>query len=210
MSMAWSTSSRLFLMSTILAAYTVMSVAEFIATPTLAWAIAGLSLMPSPTNITFSPACYIKFITDFLSPGVALKETESEGIPRWFATFIAACWLSPVIIPTFMCFFVISSLMTYCASNLAMCSSSRVIIQRTSPLTTKHTTVFPSFSRASIFYRKPLKLKSTLNRLINLSLPHKTVWHLPDESDVPFFSVMLATRPSQSIVCTSFKYKPLV
>lgn len=65
------TSLRSSLTRTMPAAPTVMSEAELIAQPTSAYAKTGLSLMPSPTNMTSSPSDWYFITTSFLVSGYA-------------------------------------------------------------------------------------------------------------------------------------------
>ena len=93
-----STTSRIFVgslsRSTMLAASLAAVVPEFMARPTLAWASAGASLVPSPVMATILPSACSCLITRILSSG--LHSAIKPSTPASFAMVAAVRGLSPV------------------------------------------------------------------------------------------------------------------
>ena len=93
-----STTSRILVgsesRSTILAASLAAVVPEFIARPTLAWARAGASLVPSPVIATILPSACSCLMTVILSSG--LHSATKPSTPASLAMVAAVRGLSPV------------------------------------------------------------------------------------------------------------------
>ncbi|OLS14112.1 MAG: hypothetical protein RBG13Loki_2290 [Promethearchaeota archaeon CR_4] len=114
------------------------SVPDPTAIPTLAWARAGASLMPSPTIATMSPRLWISLI--FAAFSVGSTSAMTSGIPASRAIASAVFRLSPVSIMT-LSFKFVSWRMAEMVWSLSLSAMPKTPKYR--PSTTTLTVVFP-------------------------------------------------------------------